>query len=78
MTMGAEVLPVRAIGRVVVMIAVLVMDSQQVEAGRIKLAAAFGADRAMDLQRFSPVVGVIVHLAAHLFDKSRRLFGGRE
>ena len=48
------------------MIAVLVVNGQHIEARLIEFPAAFGTDRAMDLQRFRPVVGIIVNLAAHL------------
>jgi hypothetical protein len=56
-------------------VAVLVVDSQETEVSLIKLPTAFGANRAMDFQRLRPVVGVAVGSAAHLFDKGRRLFG---
>lgn len=60
---------------VIVVIAVLVVNSQQVKSGRIKLAAAFGADRAVDLQRFRPVVGVIVNPVPHPFEDRGSLIG---
>lgn len=60
------------------MVAVLVMDREQVEACRVKFAAALGANSTMDLERFRTVVLIAVSLSAHLFDKCRRLFGGRE
>jgi hypothetical protein len=62
---AAEILPVAAVWRVVVVVAVTVMHGQQVDAGAIELAAALGANRAVDLQRFCAVVAVAVHLAPH-------------
>ncbi len=59
-------------------ITVLVVNSQQIQTGRVKLAAALGADRAVDLQRFRPVVGVAVNLAAHLFKEGGSLIGAWE
>lgn len=58
------------------MITVLVVNGQKVEAGLIEFPAAFGADRAMDLQRFRPVVGIFFNLAAHLPEDCSCLFGG--
>lgn len=49
MAMDAEVLPVRAVGRVVVAVAVLVVDSQDVPVLLFELTAAFGADQSVDL-----------------------------
>jgi len=57
------------------MIAVLVVNGQEIDARLIKLSAAFGADRAVNLQGFRPVVGVIVNLAAHLFEDGSGLIG---
>jgi hypothetical protein len=48
--MGAEILPIRSIGGVIVVVAVPVMYGQEVEARLIELTTALGADRAMDLQ----------------------------
>lgn len=48
-------------------IAVSVVNSQQVQAGLIELPAALGADRTVDLQRFRTIVAVALCLAPHLF-----------
>src|SRR6266702_3026848 len=56
-------------------ITVLVVNGQLIQVGGFKHAAAFGADRAVDLQRFSPVVGVAVRLSAHLFEDGGGLIG---
>ncbi len=47
----AEVLPVAAVGRIVVMIAVAVMDGQQVQRVRLELAGALRADPSMQGER---------------------------
>ncbi|OGR26004.1 MAG: hypothetical protein A2X83_12385 [Desulfuromonadales bacterium GWD2_54_10] len=60
------------------MVAVPVVDRQLVQVGAIELAAALGADRTMDLQRFRAVVAVAVHLVPHPLDKGFRLFWGGE
>ena len=47
----AEILPVAAVGRIVVVIAVLVVHREQVEVARLELAAAPGADRPVQGER---------------------------
>ena len=49
MAMDTEVFPVRAVRRIVVAVAVLVVDSKDVPVLFFELPAAFGADQAMDL-----------------------------
>ena len=49
MAMDTEVLPVRAIRRVVVAVAVFVVDSKDVPVLLFELTAAFGAYQAVDL-----------------------------
>ena len=71
----AQVLPVAAIGWVVVVVAVPVMDGQEIDVGLIELAAAFGADLTVDLQRFRPVVGVAVRFAAQPLEDGCSLIG---
>src|SRR5512139_956407 len=51
MAVGAEVLPIAAIGWIVVMIAVAMMDGQQMQGAGIELARALGADPSMQRQR---------------------------
>jgi hypothetical protein len=53
---GAEILPVAAIRRVVEVIPVLVMDGKQVPLGGFKISAAAGADQAVQGQRPLPVI----------------------
>ena len=48
--MVADIFPVGTIGRVVMVVAVLVMDGEMVQVGSFKLAAALGADPAMNTQ----------------------------
>jgi len=57
------------------MIAVLMVDGQQLDACCIKFTAAFGADRSVNLQRLRPVVGVAVHLTAHPLEYGSGLIG---
>src|SRR5262245_4409749 len=47
----AEVLPVAAVGRIVVVVSVLVMDGQQVKVRCVELAGAAGADPAVHRKR---------------------------
>lgn len=58
MTINTEVLPVRAIRRVVIMIPILMVHSEKVPVFEIKLSPAFGTDQAVDLQGLFPVIGV--------------------
>lgn len=50
MAIDAEVLPVRSIGRIVVVVAVPVVDCQEVPVFLFKLTAAFCTDQAVDLK----------------------------
>jgi len=58
MTVDAEVFPVAAILGVVVVVAVLVVDRQQLQVFTFKLAATLGADPAMNLEGLFAVVGI--------------------
>ena len=51
-----EVLPVAAVSGIVIVIAVFVMNSQQVEVGKLKLAPAFGTDPAVQFERALTIV----------------------
>jgi hypothetical protein len=61
-----------------VVIAIPVMHGQQIEAGGIELAAAFGTNGTIDTKRLGTIILIAVNLTAHLFDKCRRLSGTRE
>ena len=78
MAMNAQILPVAAIGRIIIVIAVLVMNGQQIQGGRIKLTATLGADWPVDLQRPGPVVGFAVNLASHPLEDGSSLIGARQ
>jgi hypothetical protein len=56
MAVGTEVFPVAAILGIIEMVAVPVVDSKKVQILLGKLAAAFGADPPVKLQRTLPVV----------------------
>lgn len=56
MAVNAEVLPVAPVGGVVVMVAVPVVDGEEVKVVLVELPAALGADPAMELERAFPVV----------------------
>src|SRR6266567_1541148 len=62
---GAEVLPVAPVGRIVVVVAVPVVDGEELEVVLIELPAALGADPAMELERALPVVFVARLLRLH-------------
>ena len=49
MAIDAEVFPVRAVRRIIVAVAVLVVDCKEVPVLLFELPAAFGADQAVDL-----------------------------
>ena len=56
MAVDAQVFPVGAVGRIVVMIAVFMMHSQKLLFFVVKFFATLGADETMYLQRAFPVV----------------------
>ena len=56
MTIDAEVFPVGPVGWIVSVVAVLVMDRQEMAVLILELPAAFGADQAVYLQGLFPVV----------------------
>ena len=53
---NAEVFPVAPVFRVVLVVAVPVVDGEEVEVVKLELPAAFGADPAMKLQGAFPVI----------------------
>ncbi len=64
----AEVFPVGAVGRIVVVVAVFMMDGEQMFVVFVKLPGAFRADQTMNLQRLF-AIGRFVHLLLfELFD----------
>jgi len=56
MAIDTKILPVRAVGRVVPVIAVFVMHREEMTVFRVELSAAFGADQAVDFQGLFPVI----------------------
>src|SRR5436190_4568931 len=58
----AKQLPVRAVGRIVVVVAVLVVHGELAQARRGKFARATGADPRQDLQRSFAVIGAHAHI----------------
>ena len=50
MAMAAQIFPVAAVGRIIMMVAIPVVDGQQVQTAGIEFTAALGTDRAMDFQ----------------------------
>jgi hypothetical protein len=57
MTIDAEVLPVRAISRIIKAIPILMMHSKQSPVFRIKFSSAFRADQTVYSERLFPVIG---------------------
>jgi hypothetical protein len=56
MTIDTKILPIRAVSRVVPVIAVFVMDREEMPVTGVKLSAALGADQAVDFQGLFPVI----------------------
>ena len=56
MAIDTKVLPVGAVCRVVLVIAVFVMHCEQMTVLGVEFSAAFGADEAMDFQGLFPVI----------------------
>lgn len=70
-TIDAQVLPVTAIGRVVVVVMVFVVDCELVKVLPSKLTTATGADPRMNLERLLPVsMAAVVAFAMGARDKS--------
>ena len=59
MTVYTEVLPIGTIAGIVEGVAVLMVDRKEVFIFVVKLPGTFGADQAVELERFFPVVAVI-------------------
>ena len=57
MTINTEILPVRAVRRIVSMIPVFMVNRKKVPVFEVELPAAFSADQAMDFQGLFPVIG---------------------
>ena len=60
MAVGAEILPVAAILGVVVVVAIPVVDGEEVEAFPLELPAALGAYPAVQLEGLFAVAGVFI------------------
>src|SRR6185369_13459926 len=63
--MAAEVLPVGAVRRIVVVVPVTVMDSQEMSIRLIELPGASGADESVHAKGFLAVVGVVFDPLSH-------------
>ncbi len=74
MAIDAEILPVAPIGRVVMVITIPMVDSEEVEGVEFELATALCTDPAMDFERALPVVVGSRQLPFHLADKRINLF----
>lgn len=75
---GAEQLPVAAVGRVVVVIAVFVMHFQELEIGVREGARAAAADPRVDFQRaFAIARGALVSVTTRVADELVEFVGGR-
>ena len=57
MAIDAEILPVRAVRRIVLVVAVFMMHCEEVPVFEIELPSAFGAYQAVDFQGLLPVIG---------------------
>jgi len=60
------------------MISVLVMDGQKIYAGLVELPATLGTDRAVDFQRFRPVIGIALHVTSHPLEDGSGFIGAGE
>ena len=56
MTVGTEVFPVGAVGRIILVVAVFVMDGQKMPVYVFKLPSAFRADETVYFKRLFPVI----------------------
>src|SRR5581483_6368342 len=74
---GAEILPVAAVGRVVVVVAVLVVDGQEVEVRRLELARTARADPAVQRERALAVAVAARELVRAEVPEEGVVVGGR-
>jgi hypothetical protein len=77
MAVDTEIFPVGAIGRVVVVIAVSMVDSEEVSVCIIKLTGTLGADQTMDTERLLSVRALrdaFLQFRNDLFDRFTALF----
>ena len=65
MAVAAEVLPVGTIRRIIVMIAVAMMDREEMGIRLIELAGAAGTDESEQAEGFLPIVGVVIDCGPH-------------
>jgi len=70
MAEDAQVLPITAVGRVVIMVAVFVVNGQQVEIGEFELAGTLSANPAVQLEGTLAVVARGLGLGTHAPDGS--------
>lgn len=56
MTVGAEVFPIAAVRRVVVVVAIFMVHGQEMQVGEVELAAALGANPPVELQGTLPII----------------------
>jgi hypothetical protein len=75
MAISTEILPVAAIGRVIVMVSIPVMNGQEVTVQRIKFTTAPRTNQTMDGQRSLPVI-FTRRLLIGLLEFSDDIFGG--
>ncbi len=67
-----KIFPVRPVMRIIHMIAVSVMDGQEMLIAFVKFAPALATDKAMNVERLSPVVVRTILLARTLFFDLKR------
>jgi len=65
MAVGTKVLPVGTVRGVIVMVAVAVVDREEMGVGRIELPGAAGADEAVQAEGFLAVIGVVIKRGTH-------------
>lgn len=71
---NTEVFPITAVSGIIVVIAVLMVNGQQMQSGELNLASAFGADPTVQFERALAVVTGGIRLGAHPSDSGVNFF----
>ncbi len=66
---GTKVFPIAPIRRIILVIAIFVVNGKQVQVGKLEFPGTAGADPAVDLERPLPVIDPFILSGSHLTDQ---------
>jgi hypothetical protein len=76
MAVGTKVFPIASVRRVILVIAIFVVNRQQVQVGKLEFPGAAGADPAVDFERSFPVIDPLILPGSHLTNEFLNLSRG--